>query len=248
MLQYKKCLELNPHDIKSAKNLAFIYTKIDRDDLALDVLKKGLVSSPNSSVLHTEIAKVFYKQKDYENAIDAENQSMQLGGDSSLIKLKIIGISYFQLGQHEKAIEYLSYVDENSESNETMNYYIGACYIELGDLEKGELFIKKAINQGVSNNLDNFYTSLAIVYEKQENYKESINAYKLAYQYSKNKILLYHLARNYYVYYKDKTVAMKYYQKYLNENDTNNAPFINYSEYRLSEIKMKKHFDLDTLN
>ena len=83
--------------------------------------------------------------------------------------------------------------------------------------------------------------------EENENYKESIQAYQAAYRSSKNKILLYHLARNYEAYYSDKATALLYYEKYLAINDTNNIEFMEYSKYKISELKETIHFKLDTL-
>lgn len=79
-------------------------------------------------------------------------------------------------------------------------------------------------------------------------YAEAIKAYQTAYKSSKENILLYHLARNYDLYYKDKKTAVEYYEKYLLTQDSDNVSFMNYSEHRISELKEYIHFDIDTLN
>ena len=79
-------------------------------------------------------------------------------------------------------------------------------------------------------------------------FDKSIQYYKAAYTQKKDKILLYHLARNYDQYYKDKTTALKYYNLYLSENDTINSSFLDYTKARINEIKVEKHFSLDTIH
>ncbi|HZB12349.1 MAG TPA: hypothetical protein VE467_04960, partial [Chryseolinea sp.] len=61
---------------------------------------------------------------------------------------------------------------------------------------------------------------LAEAFEQLGNHGEAIRALRAAYDYSKDDIFLYKLARLYDLYYKDKTTALVYYEKYLESNDT----------------------------
>jgi len=44
-----------------------------------------------------------------------------------------------------------------------------------------------------------------------------------------------------------KNTALNYYQLYLEEMDSSNIAYMNYSKNRINELKVAKHFDLDTL-
>ena len=101
----------------------------------------------------------------------------------------------------------------------------------------------------MSDNLASYFTNLGAVFEEQGKFKESIQAYKLAYEESNDEILLYRLAKNYDVYYADKEIALKYYEKYLEKTDDSlNKKYTDYAKKRASSIKREIHFDIDTLN
>jgi tetratricopeptide (TPR) repeat protein len=95
--------------------------------------------------------------------------------------------------------------------------------------------MNKAIDEGITENIGTYYTQLARAYEDKKDYKNAIHYYHAAYEKSKSKILLYHLARNYDVYYKDKSTAMAYYRQYLASNDTIRIAK-EYSRHRLNTL------------
>lgn len=77
------------------------------------------------------------------------------------------------------------------------------------------------MKKSISLNLKIYYSELAESFEQLGNYGEAIRALRFGYNYSKDDIFLYKLARNYDIYYKDKTTALLHYQKYLESKDTN---------------------------
>lgn len=81
------------------------------------------------------------------------------------------------------------------------------------------------------------YTQLATSYESLKDFKSAIKYYKAAYESSKSDILLYHLARNYDVYYKDKSQAITYYKRYLSSDDTIRIAR-EYTRLRLDELSV----------
>jgi hypothetical protein len=80
--------------------------------------------------------------------------------------------------------------------------------------------MSRAIESGISENIEVYYSQLARTYEEAKDYKNAIHYYQAAYEKSKTKILLYDLARNYDVYFKDKSTAIAYYKRYLASDDT----------------------------
>lgn len=71
--------------------------------------------------------------------------------------------------------------------------------------------------------------------------------FQAAYKSSRNKILLYHLARNYDSYYKNKKTDLLYYEKYLATYDSANNNYQEYSKYMVSELQKIFHFEIDSL-
>jgi len=238
---------INPKDISVIADLSNNYQKINLLTEAESLIRKGInLDSSNVKVLITH-SKIAYKQTNYDIVINTINQVLKIQKDTSLYMMKFLGISHFLLKDYQKSIFFMEMFTEQNQDLDYVYYYLGLAHRAIGDFENSVFYIEKAIEVGISNNISIYYTSLAITYEENENYKESIQAYQEAYRSSKNKILLYHLARNYEAYYSDKETALLYYEKYLAMNDSNNIEFKEYSKYKISELKETIHFKLDTL-
>ena len=88
----------------------------------------------------------------------------------------------------------------------------------------------------MSENITQYYVQLAASYENVGDFKSAIKYYKAAYETSKKDILLYHLGRNYDVYYKDKSTAIAYFKRYLDSDDTIKLAK-EYTRSRLNELE-----------
>ncbi len=75
---------------------------------------------------------------------------------------------------------------------------------------------------------------------KRKNTKKAIVAYKDAYKYSDDPILLYYLATITDLYYKDKTIAINYYKKYLKSNHQH-VEYKTYALHRSRYLKEQIH-------
>lgn len=234
ILHFKKSNQLNPLDIETISSLCEIYQAIKFYDAADSLTNLGRMLDSTNIKLILFQAKSAYRQKKYEAVVENINALFKLKTDTSINELKLLGVSYFQIKKHNKAIALLNQALELEQDSEIIHYYLGLAYKEAGNLESSVYHFEKAIDSGVSNNIASYYTNLAIVFEEKGEYPESIKAYQSAYKSSYNKILLYHLARNYDTYYKDKNTAIDYYK--------------DYSKHRISELKKVIHFEIDTLN
>ncbi len=240
-------LELNPNDVEAIAHLTKIYQSMEQYELADELIVKGLeLDSSNATLYHYQL-KSAYRQHNYAGVLGSAQYLMQLEQDTSAYLLKMMGIAHFHTGDYALSASLLEKVVDNDKAKEQLHYYIGLAYREMGDAETSEKHFEQAIENGISDNISIYYTNLAIAFEEQGNYAEAIRAYQMAYKSSQNKILLYHLARNYDAYYGDKETALRYYEKYLEANDTGNVRFKDYSKHRISEIKEVIHFDIDTL-
>lgn len=247
VLHFNKAHYINPQDIIVISQLGNIYQKLNLHVVADSLIDKGLMLDSTHIKLLLTKAKVAYKKKSYADVVLSINQILKIQKDTSSYALKLLGVSCFHLNDHEKAIALLEKIVKNKQETEVIHYYLGLAYRTIGEIEKSLHHFEQAINMGVTDNLSSYYTNLAVTYEDQKNYKESIRAYQAAYKSSKNKILLYHLARNYDSYYEDKETALRYYERYLTMNDSGNVEFKDYSNHRISELKRIIHFELDTL-
>ena len=246
MISYERAHELNPNDMEIILDLCKIYgenveTYYPRIN---DLIYRGMELDSSNVKLVLLQAKSAYKQKRYSAVIKSVKRMLELTTDTSFYALKIYGISCFQTKDHQNAINILKKVIAKKHETEVVYYYLGLAYKAIGDYAKSEECFEKVIDHAISKNISNYYTNLAMIYEEQGKYEKSITAYKASYESSKNKILLYHLARNYDMHYKDKKIALQYFEKYLAANDTGNIKYKDYSKHRISELKKVMHFDL----
>ena len=227
-------VKLNPNDAEAYALLVEILLEADRYEMADSILTQALLinSSPQLRFL---LAKAQLGEGKYESVIRITEQLI-VESDTLPSYVRLLGISYFQLEQYDKAIVCLDFLLKNNMKAEWIYYYLGVSYRHLNKPDSAIAFMNKAIEEGISGNISNYYMQLATSYEEVKDFKNAIKYYKEAYEHSKKDILLYHLGRNYDVYYKDKTQAINYFKRYLNSDDTIKVTR-EYSRYRLNELE-----------
>ncbi len=216
---YTKTLKLNSKDIDSYASLGNILLEAEDyfrvDSLVARALK---IDSLQSGILLLK-AKSEMAQHKYKKTV-ATVKKILAWNDTQPIHLRLLGISYFQLKDYNKTVECMSYLLLAGVKSEWVFYYLGASYRELGDLPKSIDNMSRAIESGISENIEIYYSNLAKAFEDAKDYRNAIHYYQAAYEKSRTKILLYHLARNYDIYFKDKSTAIAYYKRYLASDDT----------------------------
>lgn len=242
---YATAYELQANDLEIIDEFARLLMKVEQYEIADSLLLIGLDQNPSALYLKRQRLMALYKLKRNEELVNVADE-LFAKGDSSLLSQKLAGISNYHEKNYTKSIALLSNVVEVEKESDLLFYYLGLSYRESGEPVKAAEFLEKSIDLSISNNLPNYYTQLAVSYEEAGEIAKAIQAYKIAYKETKDKILLYHLARNYDAFYKDKKVALNYYEKYLNEKDTANEYLMNYSKYRVQELKASVHFEADS--
>jgi tetratricopeptide (TPR) repeat protein len=246
---YNHTLKLNPADFEAAGNLIELYILMDgffSDNLntAEEVANKMLKIDPENTLMLSKKAKVAYKAKNYKTVYSTVHDLMQLG-DSSSATLKMLGISCHSLKKNKEAILYLEEILKRKEESDVIHYYLGLAWREEGNHKKSVEHLEKSILLSFGENLPHYYTQLAVTYEEKKEYAKALKYYQAAYQETKDNVLLFHLARNYDLHYKDKKKALQYYEKYLASNDTINQNYQEYSRFRVKDLKGAKHFEVE---
>jgi tetratricopeptide (TPR) repeat protein len=229
-----KAIALNPTDVESNALLAEILLDGGQPEIADDLLTKALArtSSPQLSLL---LAKAQLAQKKYNEAIQTTSQLL-MQGDTLPAHARIMGIGNFRLEKYEEAIRWMNVLLKDNAKGESIYYYIGVSYQNLSKPDSAIIYLNKAVEEGISDHIGNYYAQLATSYENVNNFKMAIKYYKAAYEVSKSGILLYHLARNYDVYYRDKAQAIEYFKRYLESEDTVKLAR-EYSRSRMNELE-----------
>lgn len=230
-----RAVTLNPRDIEAYAFLGNTLLENEQFEVADSVLTEALKVN-RSPQLRLLLAKAQLGEKKYEDVIKTVAQLMQKG-DTIPAYARLLGISYFQLDQFDKVMPCMQFLLKSGMKADWIFYYMGVSFQQLHQPDSAIAYISKAIEEGISENISNYYTQLATTYEEKKDFKNAIKYYKAAYESSKTDILLYHLARNYDVYYKDKSQAISYYKRYLNSDDTIKIAR-EYTRYRLDELSV----------
>ncbi|HET8829781.1 MAG TPA: tetratricopeptide repeat protein, partial [Pelobium sp.] len=122
-----------------------------------------------------------FKNGNFEAAIKEALEQLPKANRMEISELnKIIGESYFNLGEYEKAIPYLQkYNGQRGKWNNTDYYQLGYAYYQQGDFEKAIAEFNKIIN-GEDAVAQNAYYHLAQSYLKTDKKQEALNAFKNA--------------------------------------------------------------------
>jgi TolA-binding protein len=122
-----------------------------------------------------------FKQGNFEKAIELGLEQLPRADRRDRSELnKIIGESYFNLGQYDKAIPYLKeYQGERGKWNNTDYYQLGYAYFQQGDYEAAISEFNKIID-GKNAVAQNAYYHLAQSYLKTDKKQQALNAFKNA--------------------------------------------------------------------
>ncbi len=122
-----------------------------------------------------------FKSGNFEDAIKEGLVQLPKSKPSEKSELnKIIGESYFNLGQYEKAIPYLKeYKGRKGKWNNTDYYYLGYAYYKKGDYLNAISEFNKIVD-GRNATAQNAYYHLAESYLKTDQKQQALNAFKNA--------------------------------------------------------------------
>ena len=235
---YTKAHQLNENDQVTIIQLAEIYLSMDAPEYAETFAKKGMeIDSSNIQMLYTN-ARVKNELKQYPRVVDLVEKAM-LQGDSTIYYERLLSVAYLQVDSLEKALFHLNRMVDLKKDTEHTHHYLALAYDELGDFEKSKIHYEKAIEKGISKKVPRYHTDLAILYELNKDYKKAYDHYLAANRYSDDPKLLFHIAQNADNYFKDKNIALRYYQKYIKTKD---STFKEYTEQRITQLKEDIHF------
>jgi len=238
---FNKALKLNPKNTIVLGELANIYKKLTFLNKADSLINLGIeIDSANIRLLNIK-ARILYRRQKYDDAIKVIDKVLALNADSSSSMLQIMATSYFHLKDFKKSIELFEKIIGRGADSEIIYYFLGKSYMEIGDNVKSLKYFKKALEKGLSANLPFYNYNIAFILENEGKYLESIKYYKEQYHYSKDKSIMYKIAKNYDTAFADKRPALRYYKKYIKLNDKENKAFIKYSKARILAIKEYLH-------
>ncbi len=229
----------NQH-LKAVYHLATSFKVIGDLDSSYLFVEKGLKINSNHLKLNKLKINKLYREKKYKQAI------LLLKNINSLAKndyytIKMLGRSYYNIDSLELAKTYFRKARKLDSDDFKNLTYLG--HIAMKQKKYGRARINYIIATFTGKQKrDEEYYGLASVYIRQEKRKEAIETLKKAMQENRrNYKALYQLAFLSDGFYKDKKIAYKLYQKYINSFEKKDKEMTVFVLQRIKEIK-KTHF------
>lgn len=219
MMFYLRTLSINGKDVEAYQSLGSLLLDAKQFKLADSLLEAALAVEPQSKNLLMLKAKSASEQDKDDVVIETINGLLEKS-DTTALYARYLGFSYFNKRDYKKVKACMEFLVNNDFEGESIYYYLGVAERELGNIPTSINYLKLAVQKSVSENIETYYTQLGQSYEEAGNHPMAIQSYRQAYNNSRKGILLYHLAVNYDLYYKDKSKAIEYYKKYLGSDDT----------------------------
>ena len=214
-----KALELHPGNAEASVLLGEIFMEMEEYKSVDSVVNRALEYNPQLQTLWALKARSAFEQNKFELVIETVNRILQKS-DTTVLYARLLGVSYYRLMAYRSAVDCLIFLLKNEFNPGWVYYYMGVAARAHGKIPSSVTWFRLAIDKSVSGNITTYYAQLAESCEDLGDYQGAIKAYRAAYNFSKDGIWLYQLARTYDIYYKDKSVALTYYEKYLESDDT----------------------------
>ena len=236
---FGKANKLNPRDVLTLKGLAELAIGNEQMLMADSLITVALELDSMDIRMNYLLARSKYKQKQYYEVTEVFDR-IRGQVDLSSYYNKMLGYSYLQIDSIDLAISkfQLSLVDENNP--EKLHYYLATAYEKKGNMDGAMEHYEKAVKSSISPDLDLYHRNVGRLSLKQNKHKKAFEAYKDAYKYGEDPVLLYYLAAAADNYYKDKSIAIGYYKKYIKSNH-NHTEYKDYAEKRVRYLKEIAH-------
>ncbi|MEP2936140.1 MAG: tetratricopeptide repeat protein [Gilvibacter sp.] len=211
---------------------------------AKENIDKGLEANPDSTRFILLNALVFFINKSYHDAVDQYDALLALGKDTEQIREQL-AISLAQTFQYNEAIpQYKILLEHFDDKNPKWHYNLGKCYMGVNDFENARVHINNSIEL-LDAPLDAQFVSLAIMYNREGNFKEVIDHLQIAIKENPlNETAYYQLAVAADNYYKSKKRIIELYQNYLNLFQERGR-YHELVKMRLADLKKEAHLTKD---
>ena len=238
---FSKAYKLNDKDFFTIQGLTDIFFVNKQYAEADEVLRKALEYDDSNMKIQMIYAGSKYKQGQYDtSAMVLYNIRGKV--DFNNYYNKMLGYSLMQIDSTEQAIRYLRKSLVNEGNPEIAHYYLARAYEDMEDMEYATHHLEKAIESGITKNIKSYHSNLARLLEQEGNKKGAIKHYEAALRYSGDPIYLFYLGRLTDEYYKDKSVAIRYYDKYA-QSKHDNIDYKRYAVDRKVYLREQQHFN-----
>lgn len=243
LASYLKAYELNETDLSVILHIMQKFYEMAAYEQALSFANNGLNTFPNNHLILKKKAQCLIGLEWYENALNIF-ENLNERNKLKLSDYKPLGICYMQTRQYKKAINWLEKYNTALEKDPMINFYLGICYSRLHNTEKGIKFLEDAlffINPPIKASI---HLYLAKAYGTNKEFEKSVKEYLKNIELDdSNPETLYEIASTYEEFGNNKSKALKYYSKYIQQTSDIGGERYEYAKSRILHIKEKIHFE-----
>lgn len=232
--------------IKAIERLAIDFILLrDRDSSKLFV-DKGLALYPNHIQLNRMRINSLYRNKKYKKAI-AILKKLDTLKPNEHFTLKMLARTYYNLKEYDKAKKFFEKAGKIDGEDFKSQTYIGHIYFKKKNYKKAMYKYMYATFKG-KRKRDEEYMGLAQSHYELKETKQAIRMFKKATEEnSSNYNALYQLATLSEDYYKDKKIAYKLYERYIDRFEEKDTEMTAYVKNRIKEIKKLYFFKTEKI-
>ncbi len=242
IINFQIAHRLNPLNQNTVIELSQLYILGKKFISAMRIIDDGLKYYPLSPAMWTKKGDIYFKMKNYREAISGYQKSISCG-DSSEINFRNIGISYYWIGEYDTSIVFLNHAVKLNDKDPNAYFYMGTSYKGLKRYSEAIENLSKAAKLQQNDFLAEAFIQIAATYYAQKNYPKALKYYQDALRENPDKKeVIFYLAVVYDHYYADKTVAIKYYQMFLSTMKNADKKLIGYATDRINALIEEDHF------
>ncbi len=228
--------------LKSIYELSKFYKQIRFKDSTMVFIDKGLKINPKSINFNQLKANESYANKDFQTTLIYLKKLEELNF-KTIFTYKLFGLTYMKLEDYDNAEKYFEKALKRNFEDASLYYNIGILKKIQGDLKAAEMNFMISI-MNLKPDIDKQYYELGLIHLEQKKLQKAISDFKKSYENnSNNHYALFQLAMASNDFYKDKTIALKYFETYLKRFDSKDKDITAYVTKQLRE--MKKEFFME---
>lgn len=242
---FARAYKLNPKDVMVVTELTNLLLESDQYQQVDSILNIASIQDSTNIQIILAQARSKYQQKDYATVTSHIEQTF---GRIDLPEyyIKMLGYSYLQIDSVDQAIYWLERL-LHADQKEFVHYYLAIAYEQKGDLKASLYHYDLAIQKSISQSIDRYYAEAAQLFEEEGELRKAIKYYQEAIHFEQKPQYLYALALLADRYYKDKSIALRYFDQYIKTQD-DHAAFMDYARKKARYLKEQIHSSNQTLN
>lgn len=237
---YLDAYNLDTLHLKSIFELAKFFKLLKIKDSTSLFINKGLsIDSTNLNFLQLKANELYYEKK-FDQAIHYLSKLDSLNF-KSMNTYEMFGMCYYNLNKLDLAENYFKKALKLENNNPKILYRLATVAYDKKEIKQAVFYLSLSILYSKPD-IDKQHFLMAIIFKEANDLKKAVINFEKAYQnnYDNHKAL-FELANSSYLYYKDKKIALKYYQDYLRKFKSKDLKMTDFTEQRINEIK-KQYF------